>query len=175
MRLGERDRGEHSVLAGQPRQVVLALRIAPESQQRTNREHRRLERRRQPGAAPRQLLGDQRARHGVRAAAAVLCGDRIRGEAGPRGLREQAGRILLTLVPLARDRTQLALRELVGGPLQLPLLGRQLEDDQKVKSSMPPLTFSPTPVMYDGEVGAEECDRVRDRPAAHRPAASRSA
>jgi hypothetical protein len=31
--------------------------------------------------------------------------------------------------------------------LQLALLGRQLERDQKVKSSMPPLTLSPTPVM----------------------------
>jgi hypothetical protein len=147
VRLGESDRREHPVLAREPRQVPLPLRVAAEPQQRPDREHRRLQRRREPGAPPRQLLRDERARHGICAAAAVLGRDRIRRQACARGPLEQVGRILLALVPLLRDPTQLARRELVCDPLQVALLGGQLEADQKVKSSMPPLTFSPTPVM----------------------------
>src|SRR5215510_4054244 len=48
--------------------------------------------------------------------------------------------------PTRLDRPQLTLSELAGESLRL---GRRLEPDQKVKSSMPPLTFSATPVMYE--------------------------
>src|SRR6266508_2676402 len=149
VRLGERDRRERPLLACEQRQVAGPLRVGPEPQQRPDREHRRLDRRGEPGAAPRQLLGDQRARHRAGTATAVLGGNGVGRQPRARGLLEQAGRVLLALVPLRRDRPQLALRELVGEPLQLALLGRRLERDQKVKSSMPPLTFSATPVMYD--------------------------
>jgi hypothetical protein len=60
----------------------------------------------------------------------VLVRDRVRGEPERRSLREQLGREVLSLVPLARDRTQLSLGELVRERLQLPLLVAELERDQ---------------------------------------------
>jgi hypothetical protein len=46
-----------------------------------------------------------------------------------RGPAEQLGREVLALVPLGRDRPQLARREVVRELLQLPLLVGELERD----------------------------------------------
>ena len=53
----------------------------------------------------------------------------MRRQAERRRLREQLGRAVLPLVPLACDRPQLALGELVREVAQLALLGRELEAD----------------------------------------------
>src|SRR5439155_7425347 len=100
------------------------------------------------GTAPRQFLRDQRARDCVDTAAPVLRRNRVGGQACERRLAQQVRRIGLALIPVRCDRPQLSFRESMREPLELPLLGGRLERDQKVKSSMPPLTFSATPVMY---------------------------
>ena len=129
VRLGESDRGERAFLAREQRQIAVALRVRAEPEQRPHREHRRLDRRGEPCAAPRQLLRDQRGRDRVGAAAAVLRGNRVRREADARRLREQVGWKVLALVPLGSDRPQLALRELVREPLELTLLVCQIKGD----------------------------------------------
>ena len=111
--LGERDRGEAALLGGEPRQPALLLLLGARTEQRPHGEHRRPDRRSQAGAAPRELLRDQARRHRRDAAAAVLGRDRVRRQPERRRLREQLGRAVLALVPLARDRAQLALGELV--------------------------------------------------------------
>ena len=128
-RLGEGDRRQRPVLARQQRQVAVALLVGAEAEQRPDGEHRRGDRGGEPGAAPGELLADQRGRHGADPAAAVLGRDRERGEPDPRRLREQLRREVLALVPLGRDRPQLPLGELVREPLQLPLLVGRLEAD----------------------------------------------
>jgi hypothetical protein len=59
----------------------------------------------------------------------VLGRDREGRQPEPRGLAEQLGREVLALVPLGRDRPQLARREVARELLQLPLLVGQLERD----------------------------------------------
>src|SRR5205085_834525 len=94
----------------------------------------------------------------IGAAAAVLRGYRVRRQPGTRGPREEIRRKRLPLVPFGGNRPELALRELVGELPQLALLVRRLERDQKVKSSMPPLTLSATP---------EAAERARHRRHVH--------
>src|SRR5205085_11712423 len=118
VRLGEGDRRQTAVLGGEPRQPALALLLGAETEQRPDGEDRRLDRRGEAGAPPRELFRDQRRGDRVDAAAAVLARDRVRGEPGAGRLREQLGRKLLP----RRDRPELALGELVGERLQVALL-----------------------------------------------------
>src|SRR5712691_7367370 len=147
LRLGERDRREAAALVGEPRQIALALLLGAEPEKRPNREHRRLDRRRERGAAPGELLGDQRRGDVVDPAAAVLARDRVARQPPERRVAQQLGRRLAAGVALGGDRAQLTFGELVRERLQLALLRRELEADQKTNSSTPPLTFSSMPVM----------------------------
>src|SRR2546429_33742 len=96
----ERDRESLALLADK----AIEVRVGAEPEQRPYREHRRLDRRGEPCAAPRQLFRDQRGRDRIGAAAAVLRGNRVRREADARSLREQLGWEALALVPLGSDR-----------------------------------------------------------------------
>lgn len=87
--LGERDGGQAALVGGKHREIAALLLFAAETQQRPHREHRRADRRREARAAPRELLGDQRRRHSVHAAAAELARNCVRREAERCGLRQQ--------------------------------------------------------------------------------------
>ena len=91
LRLGDRDGGEAALLRRQHRQVALLLLLGAEPQQRPDGELRRADRRRQAGAAPGELLGDERGGDGVDLDAAVLARDPRRRQPEPRRLREQVG------------------------------------------------------------------------------------
>ena len=79
-------------------------------------------------------------------AAAVLARDRVARQPHERRVAQQLGRRLAAGVALGGDRAQLTFGELVRERLQLALLRRELEADQKTNSSTPPLTFSSMPV-----------------------------
>jgi hypothetical protein len=127
--LRERNRRECSLFTREIRKIEALLLVAAEAEQRANREHRRLHRRRKTGAAPGELLGNEGARDGACAAAAVLGRDRVRGESRRCSLGEEAGWVLLALVVLRGDGSQLSLCEFVRRPLQLVLLGSKPERD----------------------------------------------
>ena len=129
MRLGEGNRGQRALLRREHRQVTVALLLRAGEQQRAKREHRRLDRGREPRTAPGQLLGDQRAGEGPHAAPAVLLRNRVRRQTGLGGPLEQARGELVPGIALARDRAQLALGKLVRERLELALLVGQLEGD----------------------------------------------
>ena len=76
-RLGERDRGEAALRGGEPGQPPLLLLLGAGAEQRPDREHRRADRRGEAGAAPGELLRDQRGGDGGDPAAAVLRRDRV--------------------------------------------------------------------------------------------------
>ena len=117
-RLGERDRREAALLRGEPRQPALLLLLGARAQQRPHGEHRRADRRRQAGAAPGELLPDQARGDRGDPAAAVLAGIACDVTRAPPPA-EQLGRAVLPLVPLARDRPQLLLGEVVREVAQL--------------------------------------------------------
>ena len=133
MRLGEGDRGEAAVLRGQPGQIAMLLILRPEAKQGTDEKHRRADRGREPGAAPRELLGDERRRDRIDSTTAELLRDAMGGEAEGGGLRQQLERKCVRPVALGGDRTQLVRRKVVRERLQVALLVGQRERDHEAR------------------------------------------
>ena len=127
----------------------------PEPQQRPHREHRRPDRRREPGAAPRELLRDQARRDRRDTAAAVLARDRVRRQAERRRLREQLGRAVLALVPLRRDRAAARARRSRAPSVRAARPAGRADERPRARSRGPPGAISRSLIRHDP--GTDTC------------------